>query len=447
MIRLWRVVAPLSIAAVMLAACRKECKVPPLLEAPVETSDILVSNGNAGVQPLGVDICIDATPSMDGFTASPQSIYNEFLQNLEGSFGLGRETSLRYFKFGETIREVPRDEFLNARSRAFYHEPGIFRTTNIELVFGTGTAAAPPKQLLATTAGAAAAKPRPDRRVTVVVTDLFQRDQDVTAVVQQIQRRCLSSPECSVALLPIPSQFDGTVHDARVPKFPYRSTSDAATFRPFYLLMFGPEEELRRFGDVLSGRPYIDMRHFTVIGRRTVAEFSADVVRDVSVQGTQSRSTCPVPFSTYLNLMKNRDRAAVRATLRIKPDPHSFTFRPARVSLRAFREVGGKRIPADRDVSATITPAGDSLEVAASIRPPGEAGDHLYVFEAVTGDVNGFVLPSWVAGFTSSDPRPERDPAKTLNLDRFVEQLIATSVLEDHHRPRLARFRVLIHKL
>lgn len=423
-----------------------ECKMPPLLETSVQTADIVVANGGSG-PPFGVDICIDATPSMDGFAAPANSTYRTFIEDLESSLASGVKNvrDLRYFKFGETIHQITREQFRDARSRGFYHEPGIFRATDIELVFRTGENARPAVPLLA---GAVRARAAPERRVIVVVTDLFQRDQDINAVVQQIKARCLSNPECSVGVMAIPSQFDGTIYDARVPSYSYRSTADPSTFRPFYLLMFGPDNELRRFADVLSSRRYIDLQRLTIVGPRVVSQFAADIAPDRAVKGVTPRKLCDgARLDGYFNLRKGFEEARIKALVRITPDAQAFAPNPARIAVRAFRESSGKLVPADGEVTTAIVPSAAGLEIGASLKPPGGKGDYLYVFELVTGEVNGFVIPKWVADFTSGDPRPERDAAKTLNLDRFVEQLIAASVLDDHHQPKLARFRVLIHKL
>jgi hypothetical protein len=429
---------PLIAFALFAGGCHEACDSP----APLNTADIVVSKAGGAAHPFGVDICIDATPSMDGFAAPPNSVYRAFLEDLEGSMvsGVKNVGDLRFYKFGERIREMTRDEFRNARSRAFYHEPGIFRATDIELVFRT------PDQVRAS---AAAVTPiqRPERRVIVVVTDLFQRDQDVNGVVKQIKTRCLSDPRCSVGVMAIPSEFDGTVYDARVPSFPYRSTGDRATFRPFYLLMFGPEDELRVFADVLSSRKYIDLRRFSLIGSRTVAQFTAETKRDLKSTATTNHKQCGSPLDAAFNLRRGFDEASVTTAVRITPDAQSFGFNPSRIAIRVFRQSNGKLLPADGEVVTKATPRADGVEIASSIKPPGAKGDYVYVFELVTGEVNGFVMPRWIADFTSSDPRPEHDPARTLNLDRFVEQLIATSVLDDHHQPKLARYRVLIHKL
>lgn len=436
----------LSIVLLSLSGCPRTKCVPP---APLDTADIVVGSGAQSGRPFGVDLCIDATPSMEGFAAPEGSIYRSFLDDLEGSLvsGVKNVSDVRFYKFGERIRQVTRDEFRSARTARFYHEPGIFRTTDIELVFqkpSEETRVAKP--LLASATAARADRAAAEQRVTVVVTDLFQRDQDVNAVVRQIKSRCLSDPDCSVGLLAIPSEFDGTVYDARVPSYRYRSTADAASYRPFYLLMFGPEEELRTFADVLSARKYVDLRRFTVIGRRTVAQFSAETKRDPAAKGVTNHAWCGSKLDAAFNLQRGHDEALIKTLIRVVPDAEAFGFDPARAVVRVFREEKGARMPAPEVTTTSVARGLDGLEIAATIRPPQAKADHLYVFEVATGEVNGFVLPKWIAAFSSADPRPERDAARTLNLDRFVEQLIATSVLDDHHQPTLARYRVLIHK-
>ena len=438
--------------ALALTACGGGSKrpAPPALD----TSDILVQKKPATRQPFGVDVCVDATPSMEGFAASPDSTYNRFLEDLEGLLvsAVRNVSDIRFFKFGETIREISRGEFRDAQNARFYHEPGVFRDTNIELVLRQDTpgparsAAVTPAQPLP----AATTKPEDQvaARVTVVVTDLFQKDQDLNVVVRQIKEGCLSRPECSVGVLAIPSAFDGIVHDARVPSFAYRSTDDPETFRPFYLLMFGPEERLLQFADALSANRYIDLDHLLIIGPRIVKSFSVEVKRDPSASGVTPRKATGSSLDSAFNLRKDFSEAKLTCRATVTLDPHAFAYEPARVELRPFREIRGKLVPAADELAVdSVGKTEEALEFSVTVRPPAEKGDYVYVAEAVVGGVNGFLVPGWVAKFSSANPTPDHEPAKTLNLDRLVERLIAASLLHDHHQPRLSRFRIVIHKL
>lgn len=443
---------PLALAlwvmgALLLSACGSKQQPLPSLD----TSDIVIPKAPAQSRPFGVDVCIDATPSMEGFAADPDSSYRRFLEDLEGSLvsAVRNVSELRFFKFGETIRQITRDEFRTARTPGFYHEPGIFRETNVELILKRNMAHSPggpastrtDAEAAKTTAGATP-------RVTVAVTDLFQRDQDVNIVVQQIKDGCLAHPDCSVGVLAIPSAFDGIVYDARVPSYQYRSTTDAATFRPFYLLMFGPQQQLLEFADVLSAYRYIDLKYLLVIGPQIVKTFSATTTHDKEVQGVTPRKTSGSNLDSAFNLRKGFSEAKLISGVSVACDPRTFCFDPSRVELRGFRQDRGKTLPAGSELTLeSVATTGGSLDLKLTIRPPDQKADYLYIGELGVGSVNGFVVPRWIAEFSSPNPRPDHDPAKTLNLDRLVERLIAASILQDHHRPTLARFRILIHKL
>lgn len=435
------------LGALLLAACRS--KQPPSVP-PVETADIVVQKEAGQPRPFGIDVCVDATPSMEGFAAHPDSAYRRFLEDLEGSLvsAVRNVSDIRYFKFGEATRQITRDEFRNARAAAFYHEPGIFRDTNLELILDNSSGGSEsPAAVPASQRTAAEAVP-PVPRVTVAVTDLFQRDQDVNLVVQQIRDGCLAHPDCSVGILAIPSAFDGMVHDARVPSYQYRSTTDPATFRPFYLLMFGPEQQLMQLADVLSANRYIDLKHFLVIGPRIVASFAVETARAADAEGVTPRKTKGSSLDSAFNLRKGFGEAKLVSRVHVTGDPRTFGFDPSRVELRAFREEGGRRLPAGGELTLeSVGGTGDPVELALTIRPPEQKADYTYVGELAVGSVNGFVTPPWISEFSSANPTPDQDPAKTLNLDRLVERLIAASLLQDHHRPTLARFRILIHRL
>jgi hypothetical protein len=452
-IRRTRVVTGFGLAAALaLVGCGGCGSGTPRHDLPaIDVSDILLQKATTAPRPFGVDVFVDATPSMEGFAASPDSTYNSFLEDLEGLFvsAVRNVSNIRFFKFGESIREISRDEFRGSRNPGFYHEPGIFRDTNIELVLSRERTPAPAASATPPRPAAPAAEDgRAGSRVTVVVTDLFQKDQDVNVVVRQIRDGCLALPECSVGILAIPSAFDGMVHDARVPSFPYRSTAAPATFRPFYLLMFGPQEQLLQFADALSANAYIDLDHLLVIGPRIVSSLAVEVQRHPTASGVTPRKATDSPLDSAFNLRKGFTEAKLVSRANVALDPRAFGYVPGRVEVRAFREADGKRLPAgDELVAESVGKAGERLEFELRLRPPTTRGTYVYVVEAVVGGVNGFVVPKWVAGFSSANPTPENEPAKTLNLDRLIERLIAASLLQDHHQPKLVRFRVTIHRL
>ncbi len=429
----------LCLVAAVASGCKEET---PNRLPPLDPSEILTEGRDVESRPFGVDVFLDATSSMEGFAAAPDSTYLRFLEDLEGTLvsEVKNIADVRYFKFGENLREISRSEFRDARNSQFYHEPGIFRDTNIDLILRRRLEARQP------TANSPA-EPA-DARVVLAATDLFQKDQDVNILVQQIKVGCLADPGCSVGVLAVPSAFDGMVHDSRGPSFKYRSSADKATFRPFYLLMFGPERRLLQLGEILSAKEYVSLEKFLVAGPRIVKSFAVAISRDPQAEGVSLRKGTGAVNEATFNLRKGHTQAKVRAEVRIELDRRTFGFEPAKIRLRAFRQDDDRLISAEKElVLDSVTGNENELGLSLIMRPPEQKGIYIYLAELELGNINGFKLPAWIAGLSSDNPSPNRDAAKTLNLDRLLERLIAAGLQVDQRPSKLAQFRIQIHRL
>lgn len=112
---------------------------------------------------INIDIYIDATTSMEGFAVNTSSKYSQFLDQLEASsLSAWRNADINFFKFGQIVKPIDRAQFLSAKNDIkFYKEPGIFMTTYIDSVISkTDT-----------------------KRLSVLITDLFQNEGDVNMMV------------------------------------------------------------------------------------------------------------------------------------------------------------------------------------------------------------------------------------------------------------------------
>lgn len=420
--------------AAALATLASGCDTsPPPALAPLSTADILIGGAEAKLPPAEIDFCLDATPSMEGFAAAPDSVYLRFLEDLEGSLLAGLEAggAVRYCKFGAAIRQIERSEFRQARFPAFYREPGIFKDTNLELLLEKRPA-------------------EPAGGVVVAVTDLFQKDQDLNLVVRQIKEGCLSRPDCSVGLLALPSAFDGMVHDSKAGSYHYRSTADPASLRPFYLLMFGQEARILQLSEVLSAKSYVNLDHLLVIGPRTVASFQATLGRNPADKGVSPKKVAAGggELDSAFNLRKGFDEARLTAQVKVEVDRRAFGFDPTKVALRAFRQESGQMKPAEGEMKLeSLVGSGETMQLELTLTPPATRGDYFYVGELQMGNINGGRAPGWIAQFSSENPGPHADAAKTLNLDRLVEGLLAALLQEKEKRPILARFRIHLRRL
>jgi hypothetical protein len=424
----------LSVALAILTAgtfsCHEKKAAPPV---QLRDPEITVDENSGGKARLAVDVCLDATPSMWGFARDQDTVYLRLLDELEAVVQNGfNAASVRYFKFGQRIRQVERTEFKLVRTEAFYREPGMFKDTDIEKVFTRDHE----------TPGGAN-----DRdRITIIVTDLFQHDRDINLVTEAIRANCLSRM-CSVGILPVLSQFDGLVYDAKVPAFPYRSGAGESTFRPFYLLMFGDQGRMQELVSVLSSKEYVKRDRFLLIPPRIVTHYTIDVRK---APGDDGRSLNAVTSSggagTFAFAVK-KDAAggALLAKVTTALCASCPSFDPAKVEFAAFSTKDHRRKETSELRLESLDPTATGLSARLRLMPEGGKGDHPYDIVFRTGRLSPFLVPSWVDSLSSDNPTSEHDATRTLNFRQFVERLLdANAAL---NQPPVAKASLLVKKL
>lgn len=372
---------------------------------------------------LRVDVLVDATVSMNGYTMRGNSSYVSFLDGLEAAIqDSWRRADIHFFRFGAGAQELSRSAFLKAKSRDFYTEKitGIDRAISCE-------------------------KPGV---ISVVVTDLFQSEGDVNAIVAQIKDRCFQR-RISAAILGIKSAFDGTVFDARVPAYHYASTADTSSYRPFYALMFGDAADLEFLLSSLAdrlghGRDYVMIAPYIVSGYQ-VSMHKPAKTRELNANDQGA-------YTFGFTLRKGEQRAGMLADVVIAPKPGTPPFRADKLELSSYRRRldGDKKQRADSTDSRDITldgvsRSGDTLHLVLKLSLSDSPGTYEYKLLLRTGAVGGFASPRWIEGFSSDNPSPAEDANKTLNLASFVLDLRRAS--SSVAQPAVAAWTVTMRKL
>lgn len=429
--RVFRIAVRVAIA-VGLVACRPGAGATSETTFRSETNERLSGNIVAAKRQapdsVAVRVFLDATVSMSGYVGNGSTEYVRFLEELEASAGTAtwKTVTVAYNKFGTSVRAVDRAAFLQARSSAFYQEKGIASTTAIENVIDCSGA----------------------NQLVVVITDLFQKEGDINAIVRQIKERCLGRG-VAVGLLGVPSQFDGTVYDARVPSYPFHSVvGDTATYRPFYALMFGEASEIVRLVESLKSRPFINAGYFTLISDRVVSGYDVRMKKAPRSNGLQNSSASEEGVFAFF-LKSGADTGTVTASVRLRTEPSAPPV--ALGELRLIVEPvkpGAKtgQVGSAPDLALRKVTIGKDGEIQAelAISTASAPGLREYDLSLATDAIKGFETPPWVAAFSSDNPTPTTDANRTLNLERFVLDLrrAASSVSP----PRVATWRVRIDK-
>lgn len=190
---------------------KSEIKAPPAINSA--RSDAITA-----------DIYVDGTTSMYGYVNyAGGTIYGEAVKSIERTITeTWKNDSIKYIKFGDEFQELNRNDFLKMQAVSFYDQ----KETSLQNVIEQTN----------------------DKNLSILVTDLFQTNQDLESLIRVIKNKGLDSDK-AVAVIGFKSQFNGKVFDVgkNMASFTYASTDDPKTFRPVYLLILGNENDTRAF--------------------------------------------------------------------------------------------------------------------------------------------------------------------------------------------------------
>ena len=380
---------------------------------------------------IDIDIYLDATKSMLGFIANSNSNYNQFLEELETTAGVGwRDADVRFFKFGTRIKEIDRDGYRAAKYRQFYIEPGIFEKTNIDEVLNQTDIS----------------------RVSVVITDLFQDEGDINSIVQQIKDRCFKQG-IQVAILGVKSDFDGWVYDVGPGKPPYQlktGQNDVDKYRPFYALMFGDPLNIERLFDNLNSRPFVREDNFLVLSRHIINGFKIKAGKSRESRGLNVQATSkdePENLFKFV-LKKENDEGLVEAEIELDRNSRTPDFAADRMELVVYKKTatGTDSVLVNDDLELnSVQRDGDRLQLTLKLELDDPVGKYGYLVYLQAAAIGGLAVPQWVTDFSSANPSRNVDANKTLNLEKFVTDLLRASLAI--HQPRIAQMYLSVRKL
>lgn len=168
-----------------------------------------------------IDVYVDGTFSMAGYVnCEGKSVYMTALENIERANSKGK---IQFIRFGDEYKKLSRDEFLKSNRVEFYDQ----KDTSIQDVINRMS----------------------DNKLTIIVTDLFQTNQDLYSLTNALKNKVFSNPSKAFAIVGMRSQFNGTIYDIGKNKksFSYDSGNNTNAFRPFYFLVSGEENVVRNY--------------------------------------------------------------------------------------------------------------------------------------------------------------------------------------------------------
>lgn len=174
---------------------------------------------------INADIYIDGTYSMAGYVNYPTTtVYSDSLKDLERTIAsTWKKETVQYIKFGDSYQILNREQFLQSDKPVFYEQVN----TNLQNVINDTDL----------------------NKLNIIVTDLFQTNQDIESLMLSIKQKYVSNDNKAIAIIGAKSQFNGRIYDIGKSQsyVDYVSTENSSSYRPFYILVLGNEVDVRSF--------------------------------------------------------------------------------------------------------------------------------------------------------------------------------------------------------
>ncbi len=384
---------------------------------------------------IKANIYVDATTSMAGFASNRDSVYNSFLNDLEGAIIAGcKNANIGFYKFGTKTKELERNQFRTFADQTFYSERGIFEKTNINAVINA----------------------MDSTQVNIIVTDLFQSDGDVNAMIKSIKEGCFAKG-IYMGILGIKSDYSGKIYDAKVPSFPFKSEKgNEETYRPFYALIFGDKNNIERLFEQLKANKGVKEDNFILISKYIVNKFAVSSLtkdkasKDLNINGEEDKKG----YKQFNFTLKEGGReGAMIADITFEKVAKAADISEKAVNISVLRKFAakGQGAPKNGEESNDITvkeikvATGNKINAKLFLTPGEQPGMYSYLVYVQPSQVNGYILPKWIDDFSSDNPTPKSDANKTLNLKPFIEGLLNANAAVT--QPKIAQMIINVNKL
>lgn len=406
----------------------KPCDPPSFPPPPPPPSDELTAR-----------IYFDATVSMQGFVIpDPWTHYTRIRPYLESVILSGwTYGKAEFFRFGTHVEPINRNIYLRVAAPEFYDDEEINQHTYIQKVIDYETEKGGDFDEA--------------NSLVVIVTDLFQAQNDVNLLVAQLKERYLRK-DFVVGLLGVRSQFDGIIYDIGLglDPIPYQVNMESPeTFRPFYLLVLGRHANVARYFDRLTASGFPEAK--TVIFSRylvnsLVPSDGASIGQIENLVRVESLVPPPDARLRQFRTRTNADIAKFSATLKYMPLPHAMSFDSNALEsvVIAKRCSAGQTTdsPAAQqylEVSSELSKNELTLNVSIAAR---DLPEGIYRYEVtLSPKTERYRPPVWCSDW---DMGLDFDGSKTLNLNSFVSTLSQSTA--QVHQPKVAKFYFYIQK-
>ena len=287
------------VTLVLLVSCvgaprdisQKICELPPKTNSSLNSSN------------LTVNVYVDGTPSMEGYVNQASTRYQKTLELLERTFSLNSK-KVNYNRLGTNIQQIQRSQFFrDALQPKFYSGNKQYPRLSVSEIDK-------------------AIKPGNDNQMNVIITDLYQKDSDITKVNLEIKNNYLNSnlvdKGYAVGVMAIKSEFQGTVYTELSSKsqFSYNTQGKKPNqYHPFYVIFLGKYSDIDTYFTKLiqNGEEFIQDSKFVIFSPRSIVKETLHFPTTDSLEATVINANNNKTYKNYwYSTINNRRVKAIR---------------------------------------------------------------------------------------------------------------------------------------
>ncbi len=397
---------------------------------------------------ITAEVFYDASYSMYGYVTGENSYYIKMLQILSRAYYSGwPDGKIVYNKFGTQISQISRQEAMEASKKAFYFDKAFTQDTHIENVILKAK----------------------EKDLTIIVTDLFQKDADVNLLIEKLNEKFLSK-NLAVGLLGIKSEFHGKVCDVGIQGLNFKySTVGKKTkdYRPFFVLLLGSYNDVAHYYKKLcaNGLELFPEKNFIIFSSHLVeqlASFKNSLLVDIAklkevttILGPRVRNKHIKQFLIQGNPVKSYFISQVP----LKLLPYGVGFEPTQFEIEVNAWLCSKNelipnetAPNGLDIREPVV-SGTQLNFRAEVSPANFPGNGTYCFEIILKPTfTAYSIPKWVSQWNmnlNDVGQWKQSPvtfkgATTLNLESFLNNI--WQIIYQRYKPIIARMYIYIQK-
>lgn len=204
----------LLLSTILLFGCS------PKKEKPMPEPQIKVMQKS---ESLNLNVYLDGTYSMAGYVNYPSAtVYTDAIKEIERTAAsVWKDEKIQYFRFGDELKKLSREQFLAFDKTTFYNQNDTSLQKMVDAI--------------------------DDSAVSVIITDLFQTNQDIESLLSSLKKKSFADQEKALAVIGFKSQFKGRIYDIGKNRinFDYETGKSNDSYRPFYFLIIGREDDVR----------------------------------------------------------------------------------------------------------------------------------------------------------------------------------------------------------